>query len=190
MAGETVVLLFTDLVGSTELLDRLGDDRAETLRRTHFRALREAVATRGGLEVKSLGDGLMVVFGSAMDACACAVAMQQGVDGHNRTAPDTPLEVRIGLHAGEPLRDEGDYFGSSVVIAKRLCDAAAGGQILASGLVRALVGPRGALRFKELGPLPLKGMAQPIEVSEVEWASTTAAPADLRPWQASSAPRS
>src|SRR5207253_3565698 len=63
-----VALLFTDLVGSTELLDRLGDDAAEVLRRTHFRLLRDATTAYGGEEVKSLGDGLMVVFPATQDA--------------------------------------------------------------------------------------------------------------------------
>src|SRR2546421_1147985 len=83
--GGIVTLLFTDLVGSTELLERLGDDAAEHVRRTHFRLLREAVATRGGHEVKNLGDGLMVVFGSAIEAVARAVALQQAVDPYNET---------------------------------------------------------------------------------------------------------
>jgi len=75
----TVTLLFTDLVGSTALLDQLGDDAAEQVRRTHFRLLRDAVAAHGGAEVKNLGDGLMVVFASAVDAVGCAVTMQQAV---------------------------------------------------------------------------------------------------------------
>ncbi len=166
MAASIVTLLFTDLVGSTDLYQRLGDEAAELLRRRHFRALRDAVASLGGLEVKNLGDGLMVVFESPADAVACAVAMQQAVD---RQGSDDGLAVRVGLHVGEPIRDEDDYFGTPVAIAKRLCDVADGGQIFASELVRALVGPRGTFEFRALGPLELKGVAEPVVAAEVLW---------------------
>src|SRR2546428_4596316 len=80
----TVTMLFTDMVGSTEILDRLGDDLAEQLRRAHFRLIRNAVATRAGQEVKNLGDGLMVIFPSAVDAIASAIGIQQAVYQHNQ----------------------------------------------------------------------------------------------------------
>ena len=143
-ATGTVTLLFTDLVGSTELLDALGDDDAERLRRAHFAILRDVALTHAGREVKSLGDGLMVAFASSVDAAGCAVGIQQAVERHNRREPGAPLAVRIGLHAGEPIRDEDDYFGTAVVVARRLCDRAEGGQILTSDVVRALSAPGAA----------------------------------------------
>src|SRR5207245_470522 len=108
--------------------------------RVHFSLLRAAVVEAGGEEVKSLGDGLMVSFASPVDALSCAVAMQRAIAGHNRDRPDQGLEVRIGVHAGEPVREEDDLFGTAVVVAKRLCDRAEGGQILASELLAGLVG--------------------------------------------------
>jgi class 3 adenylate cyclase len=165
----TVTLLFTDLVASTELIERVGDDEAAELRRAHFRLLRDVVAARGGREVKSLGDGLMVVFGSAVDAVGAAVAMQQAVLRHNRRHPDRQLGVRIGLHAGEPIRDEDDYFGIPVVIARRLCDQAEAGQILTSDLVHALVGSRGGHRFHAVGAVTLKGIVAPVAACELAW---------------------
>ena len=137
-----VTILFTDLVASTETMERVGDDRAEDLRRAHFRLVRDAAAAHGGRTVKSLGDGLMIVFASAIEAVAAAAAIQVRVT--TTVDHDTEREgrVRVGLHVGEPIRDEGDYFGRPVVIARRLCDAAAPGQILASDLVRNLVGGR------------------------------------------------
>jgi class 3 adenylate cyclase len=166
-ATGVVTILFTDLAASTELLDRLGDESYEALRRTHFALLRAAVAEHGGEEVKSLGDGLMVVFPSTLSALRCAVAMQQAVRQHNEQHPETPLQVRIGLHAGEPIREEGDYFGTPVVVARRLCERAEGGQILASDLVRELAGTRAGVRFDLLGPLAVKGFTTPVPASAV-----------------------
>ncbi len=164
----TVTLLFTDQVGSTETLQRLGDEEGERLRRAHFALLREAAAMHRGEEVKNLGDGLMVAFVSAVDAIACAITIQQAV--HRARAGGEPaFTVRIGLNVGEPIRDEGDYFGTPVVIAKRLCDAGAPGQILATELVRGLVGSRGGFSYRPLDPFTLKGVAEPVAACEVVW---------------------
>jgi tetratricopeptide (TPR) repeat protein len=161
-SGGIVTILFTDVVNSTELLGRLGDDRAESLRRSHFTALRDVIAEHGGTEVKTMGDGFMVVFASAVDAARCAVSMQQAVSHES-------VELRIGLHVGEPMREGGDYFGTPVVVASRLCDAAGGGQILTSDLVHALVGSRGELQFHDAGFLALKGLEEPVAAWEVDW---------------------
>ena len=168
----TVTLLFTDQVGSTETLQRLGDEEGERLRRAHFGLLREAAQMHGGEEVKNLGDGLMVAFVSAVDAVACAITIQQAVD-RARATGELEFAVRIGLNVGEPIRDEGDYFGTPVVIAKRLCDAGAPGQILASELVRALIGTRGGFAYRALGAVPLKGVADPVGACEVIWEAST-----------------
>ena len=151
------------------LLDELGDDEAERLRRVHFGLLRDVVTAHGGQEVKNLGDGLMVAFPSAVNAVSCAIGIQQAVHRHNARRGDDRLQVRVGLNVGEPIRDEGDYFGTPVVVAKRLCDTAGGGQILASGLVRGLVGSRGSFTFRSLGQTALKGISEPLETWEVAW---------------------
>ncbi len=168
-AGSMVAVLFTDLVGSTELLERLGDDAAEAVRRTHFGLLRAAVARTGGQEVKNLGDGLMVVFPSTIAAVSCAVAVQHAVRTHNEHHPAEAFLVRVGLQVGEPIREEDDYFGTPVVVAKRLCDAAQGGQILTSELVRDLIGTRGGFPFRSVGPVALKGLRQPLPAVAVAW---------------------
>jgi class 3 adenylate cyclase/tetratricopeptide (TPR) repeat protein len=171
-AAAVVTLLFTDIVGSTDLYQRLGDEEAEKIRRGHFRLLRDAVVSVGGREVKNLGDGLMVVFESPHEAVSCAVAMQQAVQRHQSA---DQLAVRVGLHVGEPIREEEDFFGTPVATAKRLCDAADGGQIYASELVRALVGSRGTFEFESVGDLELKGLSEPIRTFKVAWAPAEAA---------------
>src|SRR5215470_14703786 len=132
-------VLFTDLVESTALAARLGPERTAQVRQTHFGLLRGVIEATGGSEVKNLGDGLMVAFTSPSRALACATGMQQAIARHNERAKE-PLSVRIGLSVGEAVEDDGDYFGDPVVEAARLCAAAAGGQILASEIVRGLVG--------------------------------------------------
>ncbi|HWW53946.1 MAG TPA: BTAD domain-containing putative transcriptional regulator, partial [Acidimicrobiales bacterium] len=175
-ASGVVALLFTDIVASTELLGRLGDDDYDQLRRDHIRMLRDSIAAAGGAEVKNLGDGLMVVFSGAVDALSCAVSIQQAVAKHNRRAGERGLAVRVGLHAGEAVRDDGDYFGTPVVVAKRLCDAAGPGEIVASQLVRELVGSRGGFEFVELERLELKGLGAPVAACRLAWVEQATRP--------------
>ena len=153
MRAATTTMVFTDLVGSTELTSRLGDEAAHELRRVHFDLLRDAVAATGGEEIKSLGDGLMVAFGSATDAVSCAVAMQQATHRDNERSGGERLGLRVGVNAGDAIRAEKDYFGTAIIAAKRLCDQASGGQILASGLVYGLVGSRAGHGFHDVGEL-------------------------------------
>ncbi|MGH2687389.1 MAG: adenylate/guanylate cyclase domain-containing protein, partial [Actinomycetota bacterium] len=167
--GGMVALLFTDQVGSTSLLERLGEDVAEELRRSHFSLLRRAVMEAGGHEVKNLGDGLMVSFPSSVQAVRCAVSIQRRIAKHNRAKPERALQVRIGLHVGEPLAEDKDLFGTAVVVTKRLCDQAEGGQILASELVASMVGSREGFRFRPVGRIALKGLAQPVSAVAVDW---------------------
>ena len=168
--GETssglVTLLFTDLVGSTELLARAGDEEAQRIFSAHHQLLAEAVAGHGGQEVKWLGDGLMVAFPSAADAVSCAIAMQQA---GRRPVAGERLAIRVGLTAGEALRDAVDYFGTPVVMAKRLCDRAETGQILCSDLVAGLLAGRPGFNFASVGELDLKGLPAPVTAYEVRY---------------------
>lgn len=164
---ETVTVLFTDLVGSTELASRLGHDAYETVRREHFGALRRAVAAHHGSEVKTTGDGLMLSFGSAADGVSCAVALQQAADAQARRNHGQP-QIRVGVSAGEVTRDEQDLFGAPVVEAARLAAAAASGQILVSDIVRTLARDRGHT-FTALGALSLKGLPEPVAAHQVGW---------------------
>ncbi len=170
---QTVTVVFTDLVGSTELsVSRLETKAADDLRQTHFGLLRGAVQAAGGTEVKNLGDGLMVTFTSLSRALACAVAMQQAIDRHNHRKATAPLSVRIGISTGEAIEDDGDYFGDPVVEAARLSAKAEGGQILATEMVKAMAGRHATQEFVLLGDLELKGLPGPIPAVEVAWEPT------------------
>ncbi len=163
----TVTVLVTDLVESTRLESRIGPAAADELRREHFGILRAAIGATAGREVKTMGDGLMVVFSGAASAVDCAVRMQQRLERRNRTAGEQ-LRVRVGIALGDATPEDGDWFGPPVVEAVRLCDRASGGQILASDLVR-LVGAREADTFLALGDIELKGLPRPRRVHEVRW---------------------
>src|SRR5688572_22413892 len=129
MGRTMAVVLFTDLVGSTELRGRLGEEAAEELRRRHDRLLTEAVEGHGGRVVKGLGDGIMATFAGAADAVDAAVAIQQAIDRLNRSGKTpVPLAVRVGLSAGDVTFEEDDVHGTPVVQAARLCAAAQGGE--------------------------------------------------------------
>jgi len=165
---ETITVLFTDLVGSTELASALTSEGADQLRRNHFASLRRAIVPSGGTEVKNLGDGLMVVFPSTSAALSCAVAMAQAVDRENGTA-QRPLGLRIGISGGEATSEADDFFGDPVVEAARLCARAGAGQILATDAVRVMAGRRTRHTFRSLGAMELKGLPEPVEVLEVGW---------------------
>lgn len=160
-------IVFTDIVGSTRLTQQLGDRAAMEILRAHDRIVRRAIDQHGGSEVKHTGDGLMASFRSVSAALEAAEGIQRALVEHNRTAP-TPLEVRVGIAAGEPVVENDDLFGAAVQLAARLCDRAGSGSILVSGAVRDLaIGKR--FRFERRGRLTMKGFDEPVSVFEVGW---------------------
>ncbi len=167
-------MLFTDLVGSTELMARLGDVAYDALRREHFSRLREALAAHDGVEVKNTGDGILATFSSVVEALAAAVAMQQAAERQARSA-GAPLAIRVGLSLGEVTLESGDVFGTPVVEAARLVAAARPGQILATAIVRVVAGSRGPTAMTDVGPMELKGLPDPVAACEVSWAPAAAA---------------
>jgi class 3 adenylate cyclase/tetratricopeptide (TPR) repeat protein len=168
---ENVALLFTDVVGSTALSQRLTPEEADEVRRQHFAVLRRTLADLGGTEVKNLGDGVMAVFSSASAALACGVVMQQAVERDNR-GREHPVGLRVGLSGGEVVHEDGDYFGDPVIEAARLCSNCEPGQILAADVVRLMAGRRSGLDFRPLGDVHLKGLRDPIQTAEVLWEPT------------------
>ncbi len=165
---ETITVLFTDLVGSTEISYAVSPDAADELLRGHFSLLRRAIADSGGVEVKGLGDGVMAVFRSTSAALSCAVAMQQAVQRDNVGASHQ-LGLRIGLSGGEATMESDDYYGDPVIEAARLCAHANAGQILATEAVRVMGGRRTPYLYEPVGALELKGLPEPVEVLDVGW---------------------
>jgi class 3 adenylate cyclase len=145
LPGGTVTFLFTDIEGSTRLLQELGDAYGDVVR-DHRQLLRENLGDKGGTEVDTQGDAFFYSFTRAKDAVAGAVAAQRALAAH--TWPENAkVRVRMGLHTGEPSVGEEGYLGLDVVRAARICSAGHGGQILLSETTRALVGndvPEGA----------------------------------------------
>jgi class 3 adenylate cyclase len=165
-------IMFTDLEGSTNLTQRLGDARAMAVLRTHDEIIREAVSRNGGSEVKHTGDGLMAAFPSVSGAIESAVQMQRRFatgDGGG-----VPLRIRIGMAAGEPVTEHSDFFGAAVQLAARLADRAAPGTVLVSSTVHDLALGKG-FEFLKRGRLRPKGFDDAVQVYEVVWQEQPAA---------------
>jgi class 3 adenylate cyclase len=160
-------ILFTDVEGHTALMQRLGDERGRELLREHERLTREALAANGGTEVKALGDGFMASFTSAQRALECAIAIQRALSAAGDG--DMPsLRVRIGINAGEPIAEDDDLFGASVILAARIAAQAQGGEVLVSDVVRQLAHGK-SFRFGFAGERALRGFDDPVRLWELEW---------------------
>jgi class 3 adenylate cyclase len=167
-------ILFTDIVDSTSLTRRIGDDAAMELLAVHDSIVRDALKDLGGREIKHLGDGIMASFVSAAAAVKCASRVQREIARHGREHKDRPLDVRLGIAAGEPVEHHNDLFGCTVQLAARLCSHAQPQQILVSNVVAELCEGK-ALPFEDLGEVSLKGFDQPVRAHAVTWTSDAAA---------------
>ena len=166
--GGFATILFTDMESSTALAQRLGDAKAQDVRRAHNEIVRAALSANGGSEIKHTGDGIMASFATASSALDCAIAIQRGVADHVEAHADTPLGLYVGLNAGEPIAEDDDLFGTSVDLAKRICDHAQPGQILASDVVRQLAAGKDFL-FADLGETALRGFEDRVKLWELRW---------------------
>jgi predicted ATPase/class 3 adenylate cyclase len=163
----TVTFLFTDVEGSTRLLQALGD-RYAAVHDEHAAIIRRAVASGGGVEVSTHGDAFFVAFTSPAGAVRAAVAAQQGLAAHD-WSPGPALRVRMGVHTGEGTRGGDDYVGLDVHRAARVADAAHGGQVIVSDATRGLVEhalPAG-VSLRDLGPHHLRGIADPERLHQL-----------------------
>jgi class 3 adenylate cyclase len=163
--------VFTDMQGSTATNERLGDRRWFPILRAHNAISRRQIAAHGGFEVKSQGDGFMVVFSSAGSALACALEMQRDFAAYSEHHPDGPLRVRIGVHVGEAIREGNDFLGLNVTRAARIAAHADGAEILVSSVARELGDGVGAFRFDPGRALELRGLSGTYRVFGLRWGS-------------------
>jgi class 3 adenylate cyclase len=157
--------MFTDIVGSTNLAEALGDQAWEGELRRHDDLLRRLVASGGGEIVNTTGDGFFVAFDSARQGIACAVAIQQALRDQRATTFAPP--VRIGLHTAEANRRGSDYSGMGVHVAARVAALAGGGEIVATADTLAEAGTVGA---SESRTTPVKGVKEPVTLASITWA--------------------
>lgn len=159
-----VTLLFSDVEGSTKLLERLGTERYAQVLESHRRLMREAFARFDGFEVGTEGDSFFVAFAGAGDAVSAAREGQVAL-----AAADWPdgvrLRVRVGVHTGQPVAGDGNYVGMDVHRAARIMSAAHGGQVLVSQTTATLLGGAG---LRDLGPQRLKDLLEPIRLYQLE----------------------
>ena len=158
----TVTVVFTDIEGSTEVLERLGEERARLLFRDHDALVRSLLERHAGTEAEKEGDSFMLAFSGARPAVQCASAIQRALAEH-------PIRIRMGINTGDVLADDGRYFGRTIYLAARVAGLAQGRQILVSDLTRALVGDLPEVRFAEHGEHELKGLVGRHRLWEVEW---------------------
>ncbi len=163
--GSFRTIMFTDIEESTATTQRLGDAGAQQILRIHNQAVRDALHEHAGTEVKHTGDGIMASFTSATDAVSCAIDIQRAI---TERAGEAPMQVRIGLNAGEPVIEGNDLFGTAVQLASRVCTRAEPQQILVTDVIRQLLAGKGFL-FADRGETDLRGFEDPVRLYEVRW---------------------
>jgi class 3 adenylate cyclase len=165
----TVTVLFSDIEDSTVLTERLGDERWLQLLRAHNGIFRDRLREQGGYEVKNQGDGFMLVFPSPTAAVRCAIEVQRALAERALQNPEEAIRVRMGLHTGRAIAEEGDFFGRNVVLAARIAAQARGAEILVSEALREQAEGEDGLEFDQGRELELKGMAGTHTVHRAEW---------------------
>lgn len=160
--------LFTDIVGSTDLTQTFGEDKAMVFLRKHNEIVRNHLNLNNGKEVKHTGDGIMACFISASKAVNCAKDIQQNLKRFRDNNSEFPLHVRIGLNTGEPVTEGNDFFGMAVQLAARVCAKAESNQVLVSNVVKEICDGK-HIKFRDCGSAELKGFSTPVSIYEVEW---------------------
>lgn len=161
-------VMFTDMRGSTEITSRMGDIDALELFRTHNAITRDLLKNHNGREIQHTGDGFMVSFKSASSAVACAIGIQNAFSEYNQDHPESKIQVRIGISAGEPVEEDNRLFGSTVQLASRLCDHASPDRIMVAPVIKELCLGKG-FHFSDMGKASFKGFDNSPRVFEVAW---------------------
>jgi class 3 adenylate cyclase len=164
----TVTILFSDIEASTELNARLGDVRWLGLLRAHHAIVRREVREQGGFEVKTQGDGFMIALPSARRAAQCALAIQRAIRAELGDHPDGPIRIRIGMHTGDAVREDDDFYGRNVSLAARLAEHARAGEVLASAVVKQLAESGGDISFEGERVVQLRGLGEQVVYTVVD----------------------
>jgi len=160
--------VFTDIVGSTAMTQRLGNAGAQKAVRAHNTAVRGALQAHKGREVKHTGDGIMAVFSDPVAAVRATIQMQQEVAAHNRANPNIEVMIRVGINVGEAVEEDNDFFGAAVQMTARICDKASKGNIWVSQAVKdAAKGQK--IGFIPRGKFEMKGIQGSKPLYEIGW---------------------
>ena len=176
-ASDFVVVLFTDIVNSTAQTQEIGDEGAMEVVRAHNQIIREALTMYQGMEVKHMGDGIMAVFQSVPNSIQAAIKMQNSIEEYCQTTTDRQFRCRIGINAGEPIREGQDYFGTPVQLAARVMSKAESDEIAVSHIVQTMYTGKD-ISFKNVGQFDLKGFEEPMVVYHVIYRPEQAAAAE------------
>jgi class 3 adenylate cyclase len=166
---EILTFMFTDVVGSTEMGERLGDEVWLDILRAHNAIARAELAAHEASWSKILGDGFLAAFPTATDAVKCAISLQRDFVEYNDEHPEEPLRVRVGLHTGQAVREADDYYGRAVNLAARIAGQAKAQGILVSARLKELTEDTNEFTFGEGRGVKLRGLSEPVRVYEVLW---------------------
>ena len=164
-----MTIAFTDIEGSTAMVEELGDERWLEVLRVHNWIVRDRLRDFEGTEVKHQGDGFMLAFDSTRTALRFAIKLQRSFAEQAESNPDHSVVVRIGLHTGFVIRELDDYIGRDVIVAARIADLARGGEILVSHEVREFAAGEPGIEFGPERPVELRGLREPHGVCAVDW---------------------
>jgi class 3 adenylate cyclase len=169
VADGTVTILFSDMVDYAGTTERLGDQASLRRLHEHHHIVREALSRYGGREVKVQGDGFMIAFNGAARAMRCAIEIQRAFRNYVPPAGEDSIAVHIGINTGDAVVEGDDYIGHTVIVASRLADAAAPGEVLVSSLSEQLVAGTGEFVFGARRERQLKGMTRPPMSVSLVW---------------------
>ena len=182
--GSTVTILFSDIRGFTDYTDQYGDEAAFQVLQEHNDIVRRQVDSFSGKVVKTQGDSFMVAFTTARGAVLCAAAVQRAIAARTQAESGTRIAVGIGINTGEPIYEGGDFFGSTVNLAARVCASAGPGQILVAETTRHVAGRLDGIDYIDRGLHELKGFQDQQRLFEVAWMAAQSAAAATVPDEA------
>jgi adenylate cyclase len=166
--AQLTTLLLTDIVGSTALTSQIGNAGAQRVVRAHNTIVRAAAKAFKGREVKHTGDGMLLVFPNAAAGGRAAMDIQREATAYAQDNPAAPLALRVGLHIGEAVEEDGEYYGAAMSVVNGLAGVGETGYIACSGAIKQRIADS-TFQFQDLGPQALKGSATPVEVHRLLW---------------------